>query len=87
MERVEQYKAIAKSVIQELVDREGFQSNPVVDHIVFDDERGHYLLDLLRHILIDYNGQMLLNKGVRKSDLVIGVHSPNMRKDTEFAVS
>jgi hypothetical protein len=31
-------------------------------------------------------GQMLLDKGIPKSDIVIGFHAPIMRKDTEFAV-
>lgn len=31
-------------------------------------------------------GQMLLDRGIPKSDIVLGFHAPIMRKDTEFAV-
>ena len=31
-------------------------------------------------------GQMLLDAGIPKTDLVLGFHSPSMRADTEFAV-
>ncbi len=31
-------------------------------------------------------GQMLLDRGVPKTDLVLGFHAPIMRADTEFAV-
>lgn len=30
-------------------------------------------------------GQMLLDRGIPKSDIVLGFHAPIMRKDTEFA--
>jgi hypothetical protein len=113
MERVEKYKSIAKSIIQEVADRPATYSFPLTDHTIFDDERGHYLLfkdgwkgprrvyGNVIHIGVTEEGrvwlhhdgtdlivgQMLLDRGVEKSDLVVGFHSPSMRKDTEFAVS
>lgn len=45
------------------------------------------------HVWLQYDGtdlvigQMLLDRGVEKSDLVVGFHPPDRRKDTEYAVS
>ncbi|NJN33035.1 MAG: XisI protein [Saprospiraceae bacterium] len=42
----------------------------------------------LRHDGTDIEiGQKLLDKGVEKSDLVIGFHSPQMREWSDFAIA
>ena len=53
-------------------------------HIDITDEGKVWLQHDGTDLLI---AQILLDKGIPKSDIVLGFHAPIMRKDTEFAVA
>ena len=113
MEKIEKYKSIARSIVQNLGERLGGEKDFEVQ-VITDEEHGHYMVfnngwrdgqhriyGCIVHIEIKKDGkvwlhhdgteliigQMLLDAGVPKKELVIGFHAPVMREDTEYAVA
>jgi hypothetical protein len=101
MDKLQQYRQIIQQVLTEQAHPYS-HSNDVETEIVCDIEHDHYQLaySLILHfdirdgkIWIQYNGtetaiaQVLTDRGVPASDIVLGFHSPFKRQFSGYAVT
>jgi len=77
------YQGIIKTVLQNHANYRATLPDGYTSQVIFDDERGHYLV-------LDFGwsgNKYLMEAGIPKEDIVLGFRYPKIRKYTGFAVA